>query len=401
MAQGVIIAGSGRGCAFARQLSENRLRKVVALVEPRVSIHPELRQRFDIEYQSPETVLIPSLEEALARFPKEVADTVVIVTPNDTHAELLRLSLEAGRHVMLEKPAAASQSGLEKIARVHAEHPDLVVQLGFVLRFSEYFRKVKEIIDSGDLGQLVLIQMNEWLDFQHSGGAYRRGWRRKQAATGGFLNEKCSHDLDLMCMFKDGQSEPVSVYSVAGTQMFSRTGTAEYCSACDDRSCPFRSPGQQPPQLRFQLYYDEKAMDRCVFRSDADIFNIQSVTTRFADGTQGILTLVPYSARPGRSLVIHGTDGYLEMNEGELKVANYRRSGMELHPVSFTGENYDGHGGGDGSILPELFECIRTGSRPSATVYDGLRASAIAFAADESARTNTAINLTERLNKLK
>lgn len=201
MKKSVIIAGSGRGSAFAQRIIREGRRNVAAMVDTNTAIHDKLRNRFDMEYGSPDTVICTTLTEALARFPKEMADTVLIVTPNHTHETLLREALATGRHVMLEKPVSSAPVDLPKIAQL-ANHTDLVIQLGFVLRYSPFWHSVVEICRTGKLGTIGMIQQNEWLDFAHSGNAYRRGWRRKQSATGGFLNEKCSHDLDLICAYK-------------------------------------------------------------------------------------------------------------------------------------------------------------------------------------------------------
>jgi len=394
---GVIIVGAGRGSLFARTIIESGQRFVAALVDNNQDIHEILRRRFRDEYHSQDTLIMASLEEALERFPPDRADSVLLVTPNNTHAEMLRLALAAGRHVLLEKPVAADAEDLRKIAALTA-HTDRIVQVGFVLRYSLFFRKIKELIDGGVIGRVVMAQINEWLDFSHSGNAYRRGWRRYRKLTGGFLNEKCSHDLDLLCWFKDAQAAPARVYSAAGKEMFPAKETPEDCRQCHDEPCQFRY--QSPPlQLRFQPAHDDRADNCCVFHSDADIFNHQSVIISYSDGTQGILTLTSYSGEPGRTLNIHGTEGYLRGNveTGDLELAVYREHGATLKKIPLE-LNADGHGGGDSFILPEFFDCIARNTPPSASVYDGLRASAIAFAADDSAISGQAVDLTERLN---
>lgn len=59
-------------------------------------------------------------------------------------------------------------------------------------------------------------------------------------------------------------------------------------------------------------------MNRCVFHSDADIFNIQSITVTFSDGTQAIHTLIPYTGGEAhRSVFIHGTEGFLRAFQGK------------------------------------------------------------------------------------
>ena len=62
MKQGVIIAGSGRGNAFAQRIIKEKRRRVVAMVDTNTEIHEKLRKRFDEEYSSPETAIMSSLE---------------------------------------------------------------------------------------------------------------------------------------------------------------------------------------------------------------------------------------------------------------------------------------------------------------------------------------------------
>lgn len=154
MKQGVIIAGSGRGSAFAQRIIWEGRRRVVAIVDTNMEIHEKLRKRFDEEYGSPETAVMGSLEEALKTFPVPEADTVLIVTPNNTHAELLRLALEAGRHVLLEKPVAADMGDLGKIARlakIRIASSSLVLSCVILLSGRKYWK----LLSLASLGQSV------------------------------------------------------------------------------------------------------------------------------------------------------------------------------------------------------------------------------------------------------
>ncbi len=402
MKTGVIIAGSGRGSAFAREIIEKKLGAVRALVDTNTAIHASLRKRLHEEFGSPETEIMTNLGDALAKFPKEAAPAVFIVTPNNTHASLLKLALEAGRDVMLEKPVGASQTDLEAIAALARKFPANVIHLGFCLRYSPFWRKIHEVVDSGRLGTIGMIQTDEWIDFAHSGNAYRRGWRRSRELTGGFLNEKCSHDLDLLCWYKEREADPVRIYSVAGTGMFEHDGAApERCAECSDPACPFR--WKEPKTYHYQLAEGESGT--CVFHSPADIFNIQSATVTFSDGTQAIHTLLPYagvSAR--RRIVVHGTRGFLrgEVVEDQgtyLKGVFYYESGKKEFDLPLEGDTGTSHGGGDAFLLNGFFDCVETRRIHGAGLYDGLRASLLAFAADESAETNQSVELTPRLER--
>ena len=134
--------------------------------------------------------------------------------------------------------------------------------------------------------------------------------------------------------------------------------------------------------------------DLCVFHSDSDVMDHQSVQLGFDDGTQAVFLAVRSSGRLGRDVMIFGTDGYLEgeLEQGKLLVMNYWKD-QELRDESIPASNM--HGGGDIEIVKEFLECIDEGIRPLATVRDGARASMLAFAADKSTEERRLVNLAE------
>jgi predicted dehydrogenase len=87
---------------------------------------------------------------------------VVISTPPDSHAEILENALAAGKHVLLEKPMAADRAGMERILAAAARHPEIIVLESSCRhsRLQPKFRFVKDLIDSGKLGEVYAIHHN-------------------------------------------------------------------------------------------------------------------------------------------------------------------------------------------------------------------------------------------------
>jgi predicted dehydrogenase len=83
-------------------------------------------------------------------------DAVVIATPVRFHYEMARACLSAGKHVFIEKPMARTESEAEELA-AFAEHQGLVIMVGHTFLFSPAVRRMKEIIDSGDIGEVQYI----------------------------------------------------------------------------------------------------------------------------------------------------------------------------------------------------------------------------------------------------
>ncbi len=86
-------------------------------------------------------------------------DAVVIATPTSTHLELAKAALEAGKHVLVEKPLADSVAGCETLCEL-AEREQRVLMVGHIFVYNDAARKVKSIIEAGDLGRIYYIAMN-------------------------------------------------------------------------------------------------------------------------------------------------------------------------------------------------------------------------------------------------
>ncbi len=418
MSKGVIIAGAGRGLLFARLIAaanpefrarvvENGLewtqiasstnmhlidRRVAAVVDINEKIHPGIRSELD-GYGLTETAIYCTLEEALAKIPESEADAVMIITPNATHADLTELALRHHRHVFLEKPVATSWEEVRRIARAAADSPDRLVLPGFVLRHSAFYRRVKEICAGGSLGKIAMVQADERLFLEHS-ISYRRGWRRKIAATGGSMNEKCSHDLDILCWIKQPDAVPTAVFSLGGQVLFPpRPDTPENCSRCSDSTCPFRLTPEKLCCAQGSFKRDLGDVDRCVYHTDADVKTDQSATILFSDGSQAIFTMLMYSGKPGRTLLLHGTEGMLEgdFESGKITVHNYRTR----EELNYSIPSRRWHGGGDAMMLNDFFDSIDRGDTPISTLADGATATRLALAADRSAEEHRLVSLDE------
>jgi predicted dehydrogenase len=89
----------------------------------------------------------------------ETLDAVVIATPVPTHAALAKQALEAGKHVFVEKPPALSGIEADELAGL-AEERGLVLLPGHLLLYHPAVRKVKELIDAGELGEVLCLYGN-------------------------------------------------------------------------------------------------------------------------------------------------------------------------------------------------------------------------------------------------
>jgi len=129
---------------------------------------------------------------------RDGVDAVIVATTNDALAEVTRAAVEAGKHVLVEKPAARSVSELEPVQKAAAEQ-GVVVQVGFNHRYHPAPGKAREIVDSGALGPLLFLRAR----YGHGGRlGYEKEWRANPALSGGGeLLDQGVHLIDLARWF--------------------------------------------------------------------------------------------------------------------------------------------------------------------------------------------------------
>lgn len=134
--------------------------------------------------------------QELVRLPG--VDVVIVATLHDSLAEITLASIKAGKHVLVEKPAARTAAELDPVMAA-AEQYGVKVHVGFNHRYHHALRKAKEMVDSGELGELMFIRAR----YGHGGRiGYDKEWRSKpELSGGGELIDQGPHLIDLSRWF--------------------------------------------------------------------------------------------------------------------------------------------------------------------------------------------------------
>ncbi len=131
-----------------------------------------------------------------------LVDAVLIAVPHYFHPEFSIGAMRRGLHVLTEKPVAVTAKDAETVNRFHADHPHLVYAAMFNQRTNPCWKKVKQIIDSGELGAIMRVNwiITNWFRTQsyYDSAGWRGTWRGE---GGGVLINQCPHNLDLLQWF--------------------------------------------------------------------------------------------------------------------------------------------------------------------------------------------------------
>lgn len=152
-----------------------------------------------------ELVVYESLEAACQ---EPEVDALIITTPNYTHLDVLKVAIQSGKHIFLEKPMATTIEDAKEILRLADNYP-AVLQVGLQYRFKPmYVEAIHEAFERKSLGEIKMVNIVEhrvpFLDKV-------KQWNKFSRYSGGTLVEKCCHYFDLLNMF--AQSRPVSVFA--------------------------------------------------------------------------------------------------------------------------------------------------------------------------------------------
>ena len=126
-------------------------------------------------------------------------DAVLIATPHYDHAPLGIAALEAGLHVMVEKPIAAHKADAERLLECAGRHPDRVLAGMFQLRVEPRYARIRSLLEEGQLGRIQRVTWinTDWFrtETYYASGGWRATWRGE---GGGVLLNQCLHNLDVL-----------------------------------------------------------------------------------------------------------------------------------------------------------------------------------------------------------
>ncbi len=181
------IVGLGMGGVHARNILDGKVRDV------------ELAALADTDSarraQFPE---IPSFATADEMIASGAIDAILVATPHYFHTPIGIAALKAGLHVLMEKPLAVHKADAERLLAAHAGKK-LVFGAVFNQRTDPYYLKIRELIRSGDLGEIRRVNWVATHWFRTEAYYASSGWRATWAGEGGgVLLNQCPHNLDML-----------------------------------------------------------------------------------------------------------------------------------------------------------------------------------------------------------
>ncbi len=410
----VIVIGAGaRGKIYAEHMRETDGKfEIVAVAEPVDDRRNFIKRKNNLPDDMCFTDWKPLLKKG------KIADIAVIATMDRDHFEPAIEALKLGYDLLLEKPIAPTNEECKAIYEL-AEKEGRKVIICTVLRYTNLFKHLKSIIDSGEIGEIVSITHEECVGNVHQSHSFVRGnWGNEDRSSFMLLQKSC-HDIDILQWLIGKKCEKVQSFGALTyfTEKNAPKGAPEYCM----EGCPH---GEECPYNAKKLYYDDKEnkwfrststkmpeptdeavlkaitetqYGKCVYKCDNNVVDHQTCNLLFEDGITVTFNMNAFN-KGGRFIHIMGTKGELRAaTDGNSPIEKYIFLDKKTEQIDITSGDgmATGHGGGDLGLIEELYEYLTTDYKGKCIpdIKESYLNHAIVFALEESRKTGRVIDV--------
>ena len=405
----VLIGAGARGMIYA-QWAVNHGHQIVALAEPRKDRREDAARILNV----PADMCFADGAELLAK--GKLADAAIIATMDRDHYAQVMQALDCGYDMLLEKPISPNpRECLEIEAKANALGRKITVC--HVLRYTNFFSKLKEILDSKTLGKIVAIKHAENIGHWHMAHSFVRGNWRNDTTSSPIIMQKSCHDLDILLWLTGAHCTRVAAFGSLSyfKEENAPVGSAERCFDCAVReTCLYDGMRAYEPVLGgwpanvVSLEQTPEALEkalregpygRCVFRCDNNVCDHMSILMEFDDGVTATFSLTAQTQATDRKIHVMCEKGeiYADGESGEIRIRRFCPNDVETYDeqVIRVKNNGSGHDGGDDGIMEDFEKTLRSEGESRSSISRSVESHIMACAIEQARLTGQVVSLEE------
>lgn len=252
----------------------------------------------------------------------EKPDLVIVCTKDSTHDDVIVKAMEAGANVISEKPMTTTADKIKRTLDAE-RRTGKRLDVSFNYRFAPTAAKIKELLNSGVIGDVTSVDFHWYLNTSH-GADYFRRWHAFSENSGSLFVHKATHHFDLLNWYLG--SDPQTVFAFADLKHYGHKGPfrGERCRTCPHKhACDYYFDISKDRLLE-SLYEDPSSVDgyvrdACVFREDIDIPDTMVANIHYKSGVDVSYSLNTYMPIEGHHIAFNGQKGRIEMRQYEAQ----------------------------------------------------------------------------------
>lgn len=369
------------------------------------------------EYNLDDEYLFLNKEDFFKRLDQDpLCNALIIATPDKDHYETVMKALDYDLDILLEKPICQTKEEAINISK-KAEKSDNVLMMCYVLRYAPFYRRLKEILDSGVIGDIMSIVHNENIGYYHFAHSFVRGnWGNEKESSPLILQKSC-HDMDIL-LYLTG-SQPRSINSYGSLSYFKEgrqpKGAAARCLDCKfEETCIYSAPKfygnlalsgwrlvvtEDKTDSGLEKALREGPYGRCVWKCDNDVCDHQAISIDFENDISAVFNLSAFSNDIHRNIKIQGTKGEIigDDLDGEIEVNLF---GSEEKTIYKKVKVNGSHGGGDEELIKAFIAAINGDSQAVKTgAQESIMSHLMCFASEKSRKENIRVDIKDYIEK--
>lgn len=411
-----LIGAGQRGMIYAEYAFFKKNVEITAVVEPNEERRLIAAEKFQVKEEN----VFTCVESFFAK--GKLCDAVIIASMDKDHFEQTMKALECGYDILLEKPISPDPKECLLISE-KAKALGRKIIVCHVLRYTNFFSAIKEIVDKGDLGKIVAIQHNENVGNFHIAHSFVRGNWRRSDETSPIIMQKSCHDMDILTWLVGSEAKKIASFGSLThfREENAPEGSADRCLNCKVADkCHYNAVraympvrGNWPATLLGPDQSEEgimKALEtspygRCVYRCDNDVCDNQVTIIEFKNGVHVSFTLSGFTNRMCRTLKIMCEYGEIRAeDDGDtVEITKFASNSVEEveRRVLRTAQVEGGHGGGDTLLMEDFISNLESNAEESKTAIErSIESHIMAYAAEQSRVTGEIVDMDELKKKL-
>ena len=410
----IVIGAGSRGTIYGNWANNHGI-EIAAVAE----IRPDRLAEAGRLWNVPEDRLFTDVNGLFAH--GKIADAAIIATMDRDHFGHVMAALDLGYDILLEKPISPDARECMQIEE-KANSLGRKITVCHVLRYTNFFGVIKDILDSGELGKIVAIKHSENIGNFHMAHSFVRGNWRNDILSSPIIMQKSCHDLDILLWLTGAHCRNVAAFGSLSyfKESNAPAGSSERCCNCPVAdTCRFEAKKCYLPTLGFWptdvvcLEQTEDALmealesgpyGRCVYRCDNNVCDHMSIILDFDNDVTATFSLTAQTSPCHRNIHIMCEDGEIIADDGDRQILVRKHVSSQADTfqerVINVRTNGSGHGGGDAGIMEDFTASLSAGTQTKSAISASVESHLMACAIEKARLTGTVVDMTDFRNSL-